>query len=193
MHFKRDPKELFWHDYILKYTIVPLVPKSVTPNSLTILRFLATPFVLYFLIHENYSIGVILFVIVAFTDALDGSLARLRQQITEWGSLYDPIADKLLISSLVLFIVIKFINPIFGIIIIFLELLIIIGAYRHKKHGGIISANIFGKTKMCLQVAGVFLLLLAVWSGLDLFIPVSVGTLSLAILFAVISLFTYGI
>lgn len=193
MHFKRDPKELFWHDYILKYTIVPLVPKSVTPNSLTILRFLATPFVLYFLIHENYSIGVILFVIVAFTDALDGSLARLRQQITEWGSLYDPIADKLLISSLVLFIVIKFINPIFGIIIIFLELLIIIGAYRHKKHGGIISANIFGKTKMCLQVAGVFLLLLAVWSGLDLFILVSVGTLSLAILFAVISLFTYGI
>ncbi|MBU0646228.1 CDP-alcohol phosphatidyltransferase family protein [Patescibacteria group bacterium] len=192
MLFKRDPKQLFWHDYLLKYTIVPLVPACVTPNALTIFRFLSTPFVIYFLLYEHYSVGVILFLIVSFSDALDGSLARLRSQITEWGTLYDPIADKLLISSLILFIVIKYINPIFSIIIIFLEVLIVVGAYRHKLRGGIVSANIFGKTKMCLQVAGVFILLLAVWSGFDLFIPVSVGTLSLAILFAVISLFTYG-
>lgn len=193
MLFKRDPKKLFWHDYVLRHTIVPLVPQCVTPNSLTIFRFLATPFVLYFLLQEYYSVGVILFLVVAFTDALDGSLARLRNQITPWGSLYDPVADKLLISSLILFIVIKYVNPVFALIIILLELLIVIGAYRHRKQGGVVSANIFGKTKMFLQVMGVFILLVAVWSGFDLFIPVSVGTLSLAILFALISLFTYGI
>lgn len=193
MLFKRDPGQLFWHDYILKYTIVPLVPKFVTPNSITIFRLIGTPFVLYFLLREYYSAGVILFIIVAFSDALDGSLARLRHQITRWGSLYDPVADKLLISTLILFIVIKYINPIFGLIIIGLEVLILIGAWRHKQNGVLVSANIFGKTKMCLQVAGVFILLIAIWSGVDLFIPVSVGTLSLAILFAIFSLFTYGI
>jgi len=46
---------------------------------------------------------------------------------------------------------------------------------------------------MCLQVIGVSFLLIALWAGYSLFIPLSIGTLSLAIVFAVISLFTYGL
>lgn len=190
---ERDPSRPFPHDYLMKYTLVLLVPKFITPNMVTVFRFLCTPFVLYFLAIENYGIGVPFFIVVALTDALDGSLARLRHQITEWGTFYDPIADKLLISSVVLLVVVKHVNLVFGLIIIFLEFLIIVGGYFRKRNGKITSANIFGKTKMFLQVLGVGFLLIALWAGYDLFIPVSIGTLSLAIVFAVISLFTYGI
>ncbi len=190
---QRDPSKLFPHDYLMRYTIVPLVPRFITPNMVTILRFICIPFVLYFLAIEKYSVGVPFFLIVAFTDALDGSLARIRNQITEWGTFYDPVADKILIASDVLLVVVKHVNLVFGLIIVFLELLIIVGGYIQKSRGKVMSANIFGKTKMVLQVTGVGFLLIALWAGYDLFIPVSIGTLSLAIVFAVISLFTYGL
>lgn len=141
---------------------------------------------------QQYSIGVPFFLLVAFTDALDGSLARVRKQITEWGTFYDPVADKLLIGSVVLLIVIQHVNPWFGFVIIALEVLIILGGFLRRIDGKLVTANVFGKTKMVLQVVGVMALLIAVWLGVDLFIPFSIGTLSLAIVFAIISLFTYG-
>jgi len=193
MAFERDPRKLFLHDYLLKYTIVPLVPSFVTPNSITVFRMVFTPVVLWFLYIDQYAIGVPLFIILAISDALDGSIARLRNKITKWGALYDPIADKILISSVVLLIVVQHVNVYFSFLIVALEVLIVIGALRHRKKGDVPSANIFGKTKMFFQVTGVSLLLIAVWLGYSLFIPFSIATLSLAIVFAIISLFTYGI
>lgn len=193
MAFERDPKKLFPQDHLLRYTIVPFIPKSVTPNAITILRFIGTPFVLFFLVTEQYNIGVPLFLFFAFTDALDGSLARLRHQITNWGTFYDPIADKLLIATVVLVIVFQHIHPLFALLIVVIELMIVTGGYRLRRQGKVVSANVFGKTKMFLQVAGVTFLLIAVWAGIDLFMPISVGTLSLAIAFAIISLYTYGL
>ncbi len=189
----RDPKKLFPHDHVMRYTILPLIPRVVTPNMVTIFRMFCTPFVLWLLYMENYEWGVPLFLFVALTDAIDGSMARLRNQITDWGTFFDPVADKVLISSVVLLVVAQHVNIIFAFIIIFLEVLIVLGGLVRKRNGKITTANIFGKTKMCLQVLGVAFLLIALWAGFDLFIPVSVGTLSLAIVFAVISLFTYGL
>jgi CDP-diacylglycerol--glycerol-3-phosphate 3-phosphatidyltransferase len=190
---QRDPHKLFPHDYVMRYTIAPLIPSFVTPNMITIFRMVCTPIVLYLLAIEQYQIGVPLFLFLAFTDAVDGSLARLRNRITDWGTFYDPVADKLLIGSVVLLVVVNHVNPILGLILIFVEALIILGGYIRKMRGKITSANIFGKTKMFLQIVGVGLLLIALWLGYDLFIPLSIGTLSLAIVFAVISLFTYGL
>ena len=142
----------------------------------------------------NFDVGVPFFLFVAFTDALDGSVARVRKQITKWGTFYDPVADKLLIGSVVILIVMKYINVWFGLIIIAFEGMIALGGIVRKKNGDKIqSANIWGKIKMVLQVVGVTMLLVAVWLGIDLFIPISVGTLSLAIVFAVISLYTYSL
>ncbi|MBI5370096.1 CDP-alcohol phosphatidyltransferase family protein [Candidatus Uhrbacteria bacterium] len=191
--FERDPHALFPHDHLMRVTLIPLIPRWITPNMVTILRMLLTPLVLFLLSAENYRIAVPLFIFLALTDAIDGSLARLRNQITDWGTFYDPVADKLLIGSVVLLVVIKHVNLLFGLLIIFIEALIILGGYIRKLRGKVSSANIFGKTKMFLQVVGVVLLLMALWLGFDLFIPMSVGTLSLAIVFAVISLFTYGL
>lgn len=189
----RDPYKLFPHDYVLKYTLVPLVPRWITPNMVTIVRFFSIPVVLWLLYEERYAIGVVVFLLIALSDALDGSLARLRKQITTWGTFYDPVADKLFIGSVVLLIVLQNISVTFGLVIVGIELLIILGGYYRRLNGKIHGANIFGKTKMFLQVLGVSLLLLALWLGVQLFIPISVGVLSLAIVFAVISLFTYGL
>lgn len=190
---ERDPHKLFPHDTIFRYLFIPLVPSFITPNMVTMFRIMMTPVVLWLLYRGNFELGVPLFLFVAFTDALDGSLARIRQKITKWGTFYDPLADKVLIGSVVLLVVIQHVNIIFGLLIVAVESLLLLGGYMHKVNGHVVSANIFGKIKMVLQVIGVMMLLIALWAGFDLFIPLSVGTLSLAIVFAVISLFTYGI
>jgi CDP-diacylglycerol--glycerol-3-phosphate 3-phosphatidyltransferase len=75
------------------------------PNSLTIFRIMALPFCAYALFKnggddENWRIiAFILFFIVGISDILDGKIARERNQITEFGKLLDPIADKAMLAT----------------------------------------------------------------------------------------------
>lgn len=189
----RDPAKLYPHDHLMRYSLVPLVPQFVTPNMVTIFRMIMTPLVLWFLYAQNFAIGAPLFLFVALTDALDGSLARIRKQITDWGTMYDPIADKLLIGSVVLLVVMQHVNLYLGIAILLVEVVLVAGGVIRKRMGKKVTANVYGKIKMILQVVGVMLLLIALWAGYSLFIPISAGTLGLAIIFAIISMFTYGL
>lgn len=190
---QRDPTKLFPHDYLMRFTLVPLVPKYITPNMITWFRFVTIPFIIIFLSLDNYAVSIFLFLLAALSDALDGSLARLRHQITAWGTFYDPLADKLLVGTVILVVVIQHVNPILGFLILFIDGLILIGGYIRRRQGKPMGSNIFGKTKMFFQILGVGFLLIALWAGFDLFIPLSTGALALAIVLAVISLFTYGI
>ncbi len=63
-------------DRILEKTVLKLVPGFVTPNHITIFRYATIPFVAYFLWYDKILIGGLLFSFSAFTDALDGALAR---------------------------------------------------------------------------------------------------------------------
>ena len=146
----RDPRKLFPHDRCMR-PFVWLMPSWVRPNHLTLLRIIMTPVVMWVLYSENYALGIPLFIMVAFTDALDGSMARIRKQITAWGTFYDPFADKLLIGSVILLIVIKHVNPLIAIALLLLEALLILGGWYSRQHGKIRSANIWGKIKMLLQ------------------------------------------
>ena len=96
---------LAWHDPFMERTFFWAIPRSLVPNHFTALRFLLTPFVLYFVAIGDWNIAIPLFFIATFTDAVDGSLARTRRQITLWGTIADPVADKLLISSVLLLFV----------------------------------------------------------------------------------------
>lgn len=136
--------------------------------------------------------ALIWFLLAACTDALDGSLARTRRQITVWGTMADPVADKLLIGLVVVLFVARQINVIFAGIIVLIECMIVVGALYKHRQGGYMSANEFGKLKMLFQVIGVALLILAKVTGMDLAVPVAIGTLTIAIVFAVVSLLTYG-
>lgn len=177
-------------DRLLMHTVVRFIPKSVHPNHITVARMMMTPFVVILLMYEQYSIGVPLFLFAALTDALDGSLARIRRQITEWGIVFDPIADKLLIGSVLFIIVLQHINFTLGIALLSVEVALVIGGWWRKSRGTIQPANVWGKIKMVAEVIGVLLLLVALWSGVELLVDISMGTLALALVVAIMSIFS---
>ena len=69
------------------------------PNYLTLIRIATIPFFLIMLFSRYYTEALIIFLIGAITDALDGPVARLTNQRTRLGAYLDPLADKLLIIS----------------------------------------------------------------------------------------------
>lgn len=193
MMMTNDNIRYFPHDRFMAQTVLKLIPRTLRPNHFTVARFVLTPFVLWFVWREVWSIALPLFIGTAFTDAIDGSLARTRKQITVWGTIADPIADKLLIAPIVILFVAREINPIFAAMIVGIELLIVASALYRKSKGKISGSNDFGKVKMILQVVGVGLLLFARVLHIDLAVNFAVGTLSLAMIFALASLVTYGL
>lgn len=186
----RDPRKPYPTDYLLKYTVLPLIPRAVTPNQVTVLRIVLTPVVVWFIIVGDFRVAIPLFLFVALTDAIDGAMARLRAQITQWGTLWDPVADKLLIGSAVVVVVLEHVNLILGLVLLALELIVIIAGYRRYRQGIVHPANVWGKTKMVLEVLGVTILLIALASHINLLVHFSFGTFALAIIFAVVSLLT---
>jgi cardiolipin synthase len=72
------------------------------PNQLTLLRMIFVPFIVIELVEGRYFRALILLVIAGFSDGLDGQLARRLHQQTLLGQYLDPIADKLLLSTLFL-------------------------------------------------------------------------------------------
>ena len=177
-------------DKILAKTFLRFFPIYVRPNFLTVFRFVSIPFVIFFLMHEDYEIGLWLFAISAFTDALDGAIARTRNMITDWGIVFDPLADKLLIGSAAIIVISRFISPYLAGVIVFLEVLLILFSYLRFK-GEVVPAKTVGKIKMILQSFGVCFLLLAIVINMPIFITIATYTLYLAIVFALLSLFIY--
>lgn len=192
--FHQTPK-LQPQDYLLRATVLPLVPAWMKPNHITIVRFALTPLVIGLMLQQNYRLGTILFVVAAFTDALDGSLARVRDLITRWGQTFDPLADKLLVGSM--FIVLALPQfPSTTLLMVLIDLSFIIAGWHWKRQGYAIKANLWGKLKMSCQVVAVLLLLVETMAG-----PAAAGwlvttahvTIGAAILLAIVSLITHGI
>ena len=180
-------------DKLLAKTCLPLFPQWVKPNHISVARIFLTPFVIWLFWQESYLWGGALFLFASFTDALDGSMARIRNQVTNIGKMLDPLADKLLICSVVYILVLKHVNVYAAWIIIILEVIIITAALIKKNNSNIIQANVWGKTKMVLQVAGVVFLLASIIFNVESLFHISQGTFYLAIAFAILSLFTYSI
>jgi cardiolipin synthase len=72
------------------------------PNLLTLLRLIFVPFVVVAIQQQKYAWALTIFVVAGITDGLDGLLARLLKQKTTLGQYLDPIADKLLLSTMFL-------------------------------------------------------------------------------------------
>jgi len=73
-----------------------------TPNLLTLLRLFIVPFIVIEILDGDFRLAFALFLLAGITDALDGLLARWLSQRTTLGQYLDPIADKLLLSTLFL-------------------------------------------------------------------------------------------
>ncbi|MDD3088632.1 MAG: CDP-alcohol phosphatidyltransferase family protein [Candidatus Omnitrophica bacterium] len=69
------------------------------PNRLTVLRILLVPVFITAIVYRRLVFAAVVFLIASITDALDGYLARVLDQRTEFGAMADPLADKLLLNS----------------------------------------------------------------------------------------------
>ncbi len=112
-------------------------------------------------------ISVVLFALAAFTDFLDGHIARKYNMVTDLGKLLDPIADKMLVCFALFLIVEKNVLPVgvgsfCGAIIICRELLISVVRQIAAGKGVIIQANKYGKFKTIFQDIALPVLMLSV-------------------------------
>ncbi len=181
------------YDRVVKW-ILPIIPRKLKPNHLTFIRLIFSPIVLVLLIGDEDFIALILFVVLALTDILDGSLARLRNQITDWGKIWDPIADKLLIGIVVSVLLLQ-INLNLTILLLAFELAFILGGtfQKLKERDVEIQANIWGKVKMNLQCFGAGFLMLGIIMAAPMFTYIAQILLYFSLLFAALSLVKRGI
>jgi cardiolipin synthase len=75
-------------------------PFRTAPNILTLLRICMAPFLVAAILQDHFVLSFALFIAAGLTDALDGVLARVLKQRTVVGQYLDPVADKLLLSTL---------------------------------------------------------------------------------------------
>lgn len=201
--FRKEHKEMFrfsessvlhLHDKMMARTFLKLIPSFITPNKVTFFRVICTPVVFYITYKNNFYLGSVLFLLVAFTDVIDGSLARTRNQITKFGMLFDPLADKFLICSMVLLLVFRYLSWVMGTVVLAIEIIFIISATIAQTKFKIVKmANLWGKIKMLFQVLAVFTILLALLFEQPTYFSIATGLMGLSIGFAIMSLFSQGI
>jgi len=130
------------------------------PNFLTLFRILLLPFIVVFIVKGLYSWALVFFVVSAFTDFLDGYIARKQGTVTSLGILLDPIADKLLTSStLISLAYVKLCDPYSVIAIVGREEAVTGMRAIAASRGVVIPASKGGKLKTALIMASVVLLL----------------------------------
>ena len=116
----------------------------------------------------------VFFVIASFTDYLDGHLARKNNQVTDLGKFLDPVADKLLINSLVIFLVAPSVFAPYipgelnqvgfsvwcAILLVARDIVVDALRFIAANKGKVIAANIFGKAKTVLEMVAIGAVLL---------------------------------
>ena len=179
-------------DKFIDKVFLRFIPCYVKPNHVTVVRFILTPIIYYFLILNRFDIALIIFIIAASTDFIDGAMARTRNQITDLGKIIDPIADKLLILSILLYIGFDYLIVQIFVVFIILELIAVIsGAFFSFAIGRPVGANLYGKIKMILQSFSVGVFILGILMKNNFLINISKEILFLALVFAVMSGFDH--
>lgn len=187
---------IFWQFYNGNETklqrLASRFPDSLTPNFLTFLRIVLLAPIILAIQEKRFLFATILFLIAYFLDIIDGPLARVKNQITEFGKVFDPTADKVVFLS-VLFILGKEYLPISLIYIIFsLEVILILLVIMFRPLASALGldvklgANIFGKIKMFFQTLGIMALFFLVTYNLTV-LPSTI-ILIIATLFSIFSI-----
>ena len=134
------------------------------PNQLTFLRLGFLPFFVVLIFYEKYSWALLILVLAALTDGMDGLLARSLNQKTALGAYLDPIADKLLLSSSFVVLALEGRIPrwltilVIGrdvLILVTATVILLVSGYRH------FPPSIYGKITTGTQILMVLVVLLA--------------------------------
>ncbi len=150
------------------------------PNKLTTFRVLLMPVFILFMelyspssdkISYNVLIALIIFAVASFTDFLDGYIARRDNIVTDFGKFMDPLADKVLTTvALVYLLTLDYLSPIVLLIVLTREFIVSgirMVAASSKSGGVVIAASFAGKAKTVLQMV-VIIFALAVISALEM-------------------------
>ena len=133
------------------------------PNQLTLLRMIFVPFIVIYLVDGHYLWALVLFIIAGFSDGLDGLLARRLHQQTLLGQYLDPIADKLLLSTM--FLVLSILHKIpwkFTVVVFSRDISILAASAVLFAIAGLrnFRPSIFGKANTFSQISAIFFVLL---------------------------------
>ena len=157
------------------------------PNLLTVLRILLVPVLVVALLSRGGQtsdvLAAVVFAAASVTDALDGWLARTREQITTFGKLMDPVADKLLIiAALISLVSLGRLAAWVAMVIVAREFAVTVARISARSEGVVIAANWWGKVKTGVQVLTIFLLILLVpsptWIDWLVYVMVAVTVVS---------------
>lgn len=170
------------------------------PNALTLARIFLVPFLVVVLLTRFEAqlifgvprevVGAAIFGLAAFTDWLDGYLARRRRQITSLGQMMDPLADKLLITAALVSLVWMELAAAWMVFVI-LGRELGITVFRSMAHarGVTIQASRLGKVKMVVQVVAILLLMLG--NQVTLFYVIGTVALWVVLIVALVSAADY--
>ena len=133
------------------------------PNQLTLLRMLFLPFIVNSFLDQHYTTALVLFVLAGVSDGLDGLLARRLHQQTTLGQYLDPIADKLLLSTL--FLVLSVLHKIpwkYTVMVFSRDMAILATSAVLYTIAGLrnFAPSIFGKANTCAQIGAIFFVML---------------------------------
>ncbi|HTW56859.1 MAG TPA: CDP-alcohol phosphatidyltransferase family protein [Terriglobales bacterium] len=133
------------------------------PNQLTLLRMIFVPFIVIHLVDGRYLWALAVFVVAGFSDGLDGLLARTLHQQTLLGQYLDPIADKLLLSTM--FLVLSILHKIpwkYTVVVFSRDISILAASAVLFAIAGLrnFRPSIFGKANTFSQISAVFFVLL---------------------------------
>ena len=153
------------------------------PNMVTLVRIMLVPLFLFLYLSSPSSVNLpaaFVFLLAALTDALDGYLARSRKEITRFGQLIDPIADKLLIAAALLGLVqMGMVSAWVALIILGREFAVSGLRILAAADGQVIAASIWGKLKTTSQIVAVMAFMLGIsWAPYLMYIAVVITALS---------------
>ena len=142
------------------------------PNKLTTLRVLLVPvFMIFMYTKSKYSflIALIVFAVASFTDMLDGKIARKNNLVTDFGKFMDPLADKVLTTVAIIYLVkLGFCHEIVLCLVLIREFAVsgirMVAASR-PGGGKVIAAGLMGKAKTVFQMIAI----IVAYSDLALF------------------------
>jgi cardiolipin synthase len=141
------------------------------PNYITLVRVILIPFFINLMIYSYYREALAVFVAACVTDALDGMIARLTKTKTELGAFLDPMADKLLIVSAFVTLVLLGKLPVWLVIIVVSrDVILTMGSLiiYFTTHDLKIQPSIIGKATTVLQLIVVTLSLVLMSYGTEM-------------------------
>ena len=139
------------------------VPLQQLPNALTIARLLLIPIFVVLMLNadggHSWAAGVV-FGIAGITDQVDGFLARRWHVESDFGRIFDPLADRLMIDAAVILLYIADHMPLAGLIVIIGRDVALMAGYKAiAPQGYELKVNLLGKAATWLLYAGIFFLL----------------------------------